>query len=351
MRITANQVTFVRLLLLPVPVAMVYQGGVRWMLGALAVYVLLGLTDAIDGILARRYGSTPLGALLDPIADKIFLVAAYIPLADHRIVSIGLVSAMFVRELAVTVLRTVALEEKVVFRTSRIAKLKTTVQMAGAGFLLLIWLFPADRVIWSILGVAAVLSLVPGLISVARAGQPGWRAIWAGILIVAIAVTRLLLSRGWTLSLLMAVVLTFTVLSGLEYVWKMRAVLVARFRRSPLEAIRLAGLSLAAPVLLLPAAELPAAPVFAIMGVLAAELAVGGLDNSLAHAGAGRGPWPDLLRSGAQAIAGTVLLIFLPGSTPWVSLVVWLALTITLADLAVRFVRNIEVFRVANAHP
>src|SRR5512138_3647794 len=55
-RITANQVTLIRLVLLPLPVAMIYRNTHAWMLGALAVYIVLGLTDALDGYLARKYG-------------------------------------------------------------------------------------------------------------------------------------------------------------------------------------------------------------------------------------------------------------------------------------------------------
>jgi CDP-diacylglycerol--glycerol-3-phosphate 3-phosphatidyltransferase len=349
-RITANQVTFVRLLLLPVPVAMVYRGGLYWMLGALGVYVLLGLTDALDGMLARRHGSTPLGELLDPIADKIFLVAAYLPLADLRAISIGFVSLVFIRELAVTVLRSIALEEKIEFRTSRIAKLKTTVQMAGAGFLLLIKLFPAERVIGTILVTAAVLALLPILSARLQGRRPGWKRLSGGILIGAVAVGRLVLGQSASMMGIMALIVAFTLLSGLEYAWGMRAALRARFRRAPLDALRLAGQSLAIPVLLLPTVGEPAAPVFLvflIMAVLALELAVGGLDNSLAHAGSGRGPWPDLLRSGSQAVAGVTLLALLPGPFPPLPITIplWIALLVTLADFTARLVKNGSVFR------
>ena len=83
-------------------------------------FILLGLTDAVDGMLARRYGGTPLGALLDPVVDKIFLVATFGPLADLKIVAPVLVGLLFIRELAVTALRSTALEKKVKFVDCRI---------------------------------------------------------------------------------------------------------------------------------------------------------------------------------------------------------------------------------------
>lgn len=353
MRVTANQVTLLRLVLLPVPVVMVYQDGLGWKLGALAVYVVLGLTDALDGMLARRYGSTPLGELLDPIVDKIFLVAAYGPLADLEIVPLSFVAVMFARELGVTALRSTALQENFRFRTSRIAKLKTTVQMAGAGFLLLIWLFREDAVIWTILAAAAAASLIPCLVALSRRRMPGWKATWGAILIVAPAVLRLLVSREAALQVIISVILGFTLFSGLEYLWDMRRVLADRFRRAAIEAVRLAGQSLAIPALLLTVLEIDGAPRYLVLGVLAAELAVGGLDNSLVQAGRTRGPWPDLLRSMTQAVAGLLLLIFLPRvELHWlVAVPVWIALAVTLSDLGVRLLRNIDVFRVAETRP
>ncbi len=351
MRITANQVTWLRLLLLPVPVAMIYQEGVAWKLAALAVYILLGLTDAIDGILARRYGSTPLGALLDPIVDKIFLAAAYVPVADHQIISTTYVALMFVRELAVTVLRSVALEERVAFKTSRVAKLKTTVQMAGAGLLLLVWLFPREAVIWPVLGAIAAGSLVPLLRSVVRGRTPGWRAGWGAALFGAAALARVAWDARGTLMFIMSVILVITLISGLEYFWGLRRVLASRVRRRPVDALWLFGLSFAVPTLLVPVIELPGDPSFLIMGILAAEFAVGGLDNSLVQAGVRRGPWIDLGRVAVQAAAGVTLLLFLDGESTagWVYVPAWLALLVTLGDLGARLLRHRTVFRVEPA--
>ena len=57
MRVTANQVTLTRLVLLPVPVVMIYRQTTGWMLAGLVIFVVLGLTDAVDGMLARRFGT------------------------------------------------------------------------------------------------------------------------------------------------------------------------------------------------------------------------------------------------------------------------------------------------------
>jgi cardiolipin synthase (CMP-forming) len=74
----ANQVTLLRMLLIPAFVLLVVYGEIGW---ALAVLLVAGLTDALDGLIARLAGQkTTLGAWLDPMADKLLLTAAFIVL-------------------------------------------------------------------------------------------------------------------------------------------------------------------------------------------------------------------------------------------------------------------------------
>ena len=74
----ANQLTLVRLLLVPVLVILVIYGHSGW---ALITFIVAGVTDGLDGLIARRSGGpTSLGALLDPMADKLLLVSTFIVL-------------------------------------------------------------------------------------------------------------------------------------------------------------------------------------------------------------------------------------------------------------------------------
>ena len=74
----ANQLTLVRLLLVPALVILVIYGHNGW---ALITFVVAGITDALDGLAARRAGQrTSLGALLDPMADKLLLVSTFVVL-------------------------------------------------------------------------------------------------------------------------------------------------------------------------------------------------------------------------------------------------------------------------------
>lgn len=347
MRITANQVTLLRLVLLPLPVALIYRNTHGFMLAGLAVYVLLGLTDVLDGYLARKYGATPLGALLDPVVDKIFLVAGFVPLADFQIMPTSLVLVLFIRELAVTALRSIALEEGFTFKTSSIAKLKTTVQMAGAGFILILWLFPGDAVIRPILCVAAVGFAIPVLAGLVAGRRPGWMAWSSAALGVATLVLRWLLPVKPAIFAMMMLIVAITIYSGAEYVWGMRRVLRARFARAPVEIARLAGLSLAVPVFYLPALDRADDPTLAILALLAAEFAAGGLDNSLVQMGYVRSPAPDLVRSGVQAACGAVLVwALVSGAGPRTATAATVfALGMTLGELGVRVWRHRRDFK------
>lgn len=74
-----NQLTLFRMVLIPFLVVAVLYGRPGW---ALTIFIVAGLTDALDGIIARRTGQkTALGALLDPLADKFLMTAAFIVLS------------------------------------------------------------------------------------------------------------------------------------------------------------------------------------------------------------------------------------------------------------------------------
>ena len=75
---TANQITLLRMLLIPAFVILVIEGELGW---ALLVFATAGVTDAFDGLIARRAGQkTSLGAWLDPMADKLLLVSTFVVL-------------------------------------------------------------------------------------------------------------------------------------------------------------------------------------------------------------------------------------------------------------------------------
>ena len=111
----ADQLTLARALAVPAVVALFtwpFSGHAYW---ATAVFCVAMSTDWFDGRLARRHGRTsPLGSLLDPIADKVLVLAALTMLVGEHVVPAWMVAAIVARELVVSGLRMAALERRIV---------------------------------------------------------------------------------------------------------------------------------------------------------------------------------------------------------------------------------------------
>jgi CDP-diacylglycerol---glycerol-3-phosphate 3-phosphatidyltransferase len=161
----ADQLTLARALSVPVVVVLYawsFHDHAYWATG---VFCAAMATDWFDGRLARRHGrSSALGSLLDPIADKVLVLATMVMLVDLRVVPGWMVAAIVVREVLITGLRQAAIERGVVIAARDLAKVKTWVQALAAalgGFAAAgAW---SDRVAWWALLVAVVLTWVSGL--------------------------------------------------------------------------------------------------------------------------------------------------------------------------------------------
>ena len=76
---TANQLTILRIVFVPVFIILLAYGEIGW---ALSTFVAAGITDVLDGIIARRFGQkTSIGAVLDPLADKLLMTASILLLS------------------------------------------------------------------------------------------------------------------------------------------------------------------------------------------------------------------------------------------------------------------------------
>ena len=76
---TANQLTMLRIVFVPVFISLLAYGEIGWALGT---FVAAGVTDVLDGIIARRFGQkTSIGAVLDPLADKLLMTASLLILS------------------------------------------------------------------------------------------------------------------------------------------------------------------------------------------------------------------------------------------------------------------------------
>ncbi|WP_297485461.1 CDP-diacylglycerol--glycerol-3-phosphate 3-phosphatidyltransferase [Sulfurimonas sp.] len=122
------------------------------------LFVLASATDFFDGYIARQWNQmTMLGAILDPLADKMLTLAAFLGLMVMGDASPWAIYIIIVRELFITGLRTVAVSENISVKASWAGKVKTVGQMIAIGFLLMHWPF-ATALLWF----AVILTIYSG---------------------------------------------------------------------------------------------------------------------------------------------------------------------------------------------
>jgi CDP-diacylglycerol--glycerol-3-phosphate 3-phosphatidyltransferase len=168
-----NLLTLSRIFAVPLFVILMWNASWVGYTAAFALYCLAGLTDYLDGYLARANGTvSKLGVFLDPVADKI-MVAAVIVMLIHNDVIMGwhVIPALVIilREITVSGLREFLATARVGLPVSQLAKWKTTFQMVALGALILVpasahwWpALPAQQVGLVTLWLAGVLTLVTG---------------------------------------------------------------------------------------------------------------------------------------------------------------------------------------------
>ncbi len=192
----ANIVTCIRILFIPVFMVLSdlsYHNGsgqvsVGLAFAAFALYVLLSLTDKVDGYLARsRNEITDFGKFLDPIADKLLVVSALLLLMDLGYVSLWFVFIILVREFLVSALRMVASAAGVVVAADKLGKWKTAVTMVSICCYLFTFAF--------------------------------------GALTASAGVSPITIYLHFTSDILMIAAVVLTVVSGIQYFWNCREVI------------------------------------------------------------------------------------------------------------------------------
>ena len=145
-----NTLAFIRLLLAPIMFmflvnqdASIFQGIHSSWLNYFAafIFVVASATDFFDGYIARTFDQiTTLGKILDPLADKMLTLAAFLGLMMIDSASPWAVFLILTRELFITGLRVSAVAEGIDISASWMGKIKTVVQMIAIGFLLMGWI-------------------------------------------------------------------------------------------------------------------------------------------------------------------------------------------------------------------
>ncbi|MBO5417799.1 MAG: CDP-diacylglycerol--glycerol-3-phosphate 3-phosphatidyltransferase [Clostridia bacterium] len=137
---------------------------------ALILFVVAASTDAVDGHIARKYNLvTDFGKFLDPIADKLLVTAALLALMCVDKVYAWATMIILIREFIVTGLRLVAGTKGIVIAAGQLGKLKTVFQTAALSVLLAAPVFPAggEKIVYIIgdilMGIAVLLTIVSGV--------------------------------------------------------------------------------------------------------------------------------------------------------------------------------------------
>lgn len=129
---TANKITIFRVLMVPVFVILLYldaPGSIYWALG---VFILASISDTVDGYVARHCNQvTDFGKFLDPLADKVLVIAAMCVFVERGYMPGWALLIVVARELAVTGLRLIAVDNGRVIAAAWSGKIKTTVTMIG----------------------------------------------------------------------------------------------------------------------------------------------------------------------------------------------------------------------------
>ena len=166
-----NKLTVLRLILVPFFVTAYYLNFGFHYFVALFIFAVASITDFLDGKIARKYKcESDFGRLMDPLADKIFIVATYVMMADYRIIPAWIVVVVLSREFLVTGLRLLAASDGVVLSADKSGKFKTAFQMislivAGAGWVKLFGFNIFEPTIWKIWYCVMLLVVISTLYS------------------------------------------------------------------------------------------------------------------------------------------------------------------------------------------
>lgn len=149
MKTTANKITMLRIFLIPVFLVLAYLGQLYW---ALAVYIIACLSDMVDGYIARHYNQvSDFGKFMDPLADKMLVLAAMCYFIEAGQMPGWCVAAVLFREFAVSGLRLIAVEQGRVIAAAWSGKLKTGCTMVGLSAMLLFSEIELVNIIFTVL--------------------------------------------------------------------------------------------------------------------------------------------------------------------------------------------------------
>ena len=169
----ASKITLVRVAMIPAfMVTMYLSGGApgMWMYISLAIFIIASLTDSLDGYIARHYNQvTDFGKFLDPLADKLLVIAAMCMFCQWGVFPAWALMIVLTREFAVTGLRLIAVQKGHVIAAGWSGKVKTASTMVG---LCVMMALPGAAVLnWVVIGVIVLTTVYSGVEYFIRTGS------------------------------------------------------------------------------------------------------------------------------------------------------------------------------------
>ena len=129
---TASKITMLRIGMIPIFMVFMYLDFPYSDIIALVVFIIAGITDSVDGYVARKYNQiSTFGKFIDPLADKLLVFAAMLILVERGQIPSWAAIIIITREFAVTALRLVAVEAGIVIAAGTSGKIKTVVSIVG----------------------------------------------------------------------------------------------------------------------------------------------------------------------------------------------------------------------------
>jgi CDP-diacylglycerol---glycerol-3-phosphate 3-phosphatidyltransferase len=132
-----NRLSFVRILIIPVIILLIAAQSERYLFISSLLFIMAGITDGLDGLIARKLSMTSrLGLYLDPIADKLLISCVLITLSYYHMVPLWVTLTLVSREIIINGLRSFYATEGIAIYPSSAGKVKTTLQIIGISFIL-----------------------------------------------------------------------------------------------------------------------------------------------------------------------------------------------------------------------
>ncbi|MFC1620357.1 CDP-diacylglycerol--glycerol-3-phosphate 3-phosphatidyltransferase [Candidatus Neomarinimicrobiota bacterium] len=144
-----NFFTVIRILVTPLFIYLLFLRGENAYPLALAIFVVAGITDILDGYLARKLQvESKVGKMLDPVADKILVLSAFISFVTMDLIYLWMVILVVLRDITITVMRYILEKQEMPMITSPKAKGKTAVQIVTVIIILAYLSMKSYQVTW-----------------------------------------------------------------------------------------------------------------------------------------------------------------------------------------------------------